>query len=155
MRQSVCNAGASNAGRSLCIQISRERCYPLPIYWYHSKGNELRYNFATDSFYMVIFTLDKLNISHISTSGLADLESVSRDAYLTMKVSTKFEVDTTIGCQIIALLLLIRYVTLWPWPCDLLTLVSGHKWRVTWSILHQVWRSYGYPFLSYKFWHHP
>jgi len=72
----------------------------------------LRYNFATDSFYMVIFTLDKLNIRHISTSGLADLESVSRDAYLTMKVSTKFEVDTTIGCQIIALLLLIRYVTL-------------------------------------------
>jgi len=61
---------------------------------------------------MVIFTLDKLNIRHISTFGLADLESVSRDAYLTMKVSTKFEVDTTIGCQIIALLLLIRYVTL-------------------------------------------
>jgi len=22
--------------RSLCIQISRERSYPLPIYWYHS-----------------------------------------------------------------------------------------------------------------------
>ena len=24
---------------------------PLPIYWYHSKGNWLRYNFAADSFY--------------------------------------------------------------------------------------------------------
>jgi len=24
----VCNAGASNAGRSLCVQISRERSYP-------------------------------------------------------------------------------------------------------------------------------
>jgi len=35
---------ASNGGRSLCIQISRERSYPLPIYWYHSKGNWLRYN---------------------------------------------------------------------------------------------------------------
>jgi len=34
MRQSVCNAGASNAGRSLCVQISRKRSYPLPIYWY-------------------------------------------------------------------------------------------------------------------------
>jgi len=33
MRRSVCNAGASNAGRSLCVQISRERSYPLPIYW--------------------------------------------------------------------------------------------------------------------------
>jgi len=28
---------------------------------------------------------------------------VSRDAYLTMKVSTKFEVDTTIRCLVIAL----------------------------------------------------
>jgi len=28
----VCNAGASNGGRSLCVQISRERSYPLPIY---------------------------------------------------------------------------------------------------------------------------
>jgi len=33
-----------------------------------------------------------------------------------MKVNTKFEVDTTIRCLVIALLLLIRYVTLWPWP---------------------------------------
>jgi len=32
-----------------------------------------------------------------------------------MKVSTKFKVDTTICCLVIALLLLIRYVTLWPW----------------------------------------
>jgi len=45
----VCNAGASNAGRSLCIQISRERSYPLPIYWYHSKGNWLPYNYDFSS----------------------------------------------------------------------------------------------------------
>jgi len=57
-------------------------------------------------------------------------------------------------CLVIALLLLIRYVTLWPW---LLTLWS---WSV---VIHggirdqplQVWRSYGYPFLSYEFWHLP
>jgi len=53
MRRSVCNAGASNAGRSLCVQISRERSYPLPIYWYHSKGNCLRYNFAAESCYII------------------------------------------------------------------------------------------------------
>jgi len=41
---------ASNGGRSLWVQISRERSYPLPIYWYHSKGNWLRYNIAADSF---------------------------------------------------------------------------------------------------------
>jgi len=28
MKRSVCNAGASNAGRSLCVQISREQSYP-------------------------------------------------------------------------------------------------------------------------------
>ena len=53
MRRSVYNAGASNAGRSLCVQISRKRSYPLTIYWYHSKGNWLRYNFAADSFYIM------------------------------------------------------------------------------------------------------
>jgi len=44
-----------------------------------------------------------------------------------MKVSTKFKVDTTICCIVIALLLLIRYMTFWCWP---LTLFSGHTWRV-------------------------
>jgi len=53
MRRSVCNAGASNAGRSVCVQISRERSYPLPIYWYHSKGDWLRYKFAAESFYIM------------------------------------------------------------------------------------------------------
>jgi len=52
MRRSVCNAVASNAGRSLCVQISRERSYPLLIYWYHSKGGGLRYNSAAESFYI-------------------------------------------------------------------------------------------------------
>ena len=36
-----------------------------------------------------------------------------------MKVSTKFKVDTTIRCLVIALFLLIRYMTLWPWPWPL------------------------------------
>ena len=53
MRRSVCNADASNGGRSLCVQISRERSYPLPIYSYHSKNNWLRYNIAAESFYIM------------------------------------------------------------------------------------------------------
>jgi len=44
MRRNVCNTGASNGGRSLCVQVSREQSYPLAIYWYHSTGNWLRYN---------------------------------------------------------------------------------------------------------------
>jgi len=46
-------AGASNAGRSLCVQISRERSFSLPIYWYHSEGNWLRYNCAAESLYIM------------------------------------------------------------------------------------------------------
>jgi len=55
MRRSVCNAGASNVGRSLCVQISlsREQSYPLTIYWYHSKGNWLRYNSDAETFYIM------------------------------------------------------------------------------------------------------
>ena len=62
----------------------------------------------------MIFALDTLNVRHISTSALVDLLTykVSHDAHLAVTVSTKFEVDTTIGCLVIALLLLIRYVTL-------------------------------------------
>jgi len=51
MRRSVCNASPSNAGRSLCVQISRERATPGNIY--NSKGNWLRYNAAADSLYIM------------------------------------------------------------------------------------------------------
>ena len=39
----------------------------------------------------------------------------------------------------------------------LLTLVSGHTVHggLRGQPLHQVWRSYGYPFLNYEFWHLP
>jgi len=53
MRRSVCNAGASMKVGPLCVQISREWSYPLPIYWYHSEGNWLCYNSAADSFYIM------------------------------------------------------------------------------------------------------
>jgi len=65
-----------------------------------------------------------------------------------MKVSTKFEVDRTIWCLLIALLHQIRYVTLWPWPLTFwpwpVVIHGGSRGQP----LHQVWRSYGYPFLS-------
>jgi len=37
-------------GRSLGGKASGGRGRPLAIYWYHSKGNWLRYNFAAYSF---------------------------------------------------------------------------------------------------------
>ena len=76
---------------------------------------------------------------YFQSSWPMNLESVSRDAYLAVKVSTKFEVDTTIHCLVIALLLLIRYMTLWPWS---VVIHGGSRGQ----LLHQVWRSDGYPF---------
>ena len=60
---------------------------------------------------------------------------MSRDAHLAMTVSTKFEVDTTIRCLVIAADTLRDLVTL---TFDVLTLVSDHTWRVTWSTPHEV-----------------
>jgi len=49
---------------------------------------------------------------YFPSSLSTDLESVSRVAHVTLKISTKFEVDSTIRCPVLALWLLIRYVTL-------------------------------------------
>jgi len=89
------------------------------------------------------------------SSWPTDLESVARDAHLAVTVSTKFEVDTTIRCLVIALLLLIRYVILWPWPLTFWLWSVVIQGRSHGQPLHHVWRSYGYPFLSYEFWHLP
>jgi len=60
-----------------------------------------------------------------------DLETVqSSRSPLTVKISTKLEVDTTIRCLIIALLLLIHYMTLWPWS------VAFRPWSV---VIHDGW----------------
>jgi len=153
--------------QSLCVQISRERSYSLPIYWCHSKCNWLCYNFAADSFYvMLIFALDKLNIRHISTSGLLTYWSRKCVTWCVPHDESFHEVwswcdhplpsYSIIACDTLRDLMTLTF--------DLLTLVSGHTWRVTWSIhppslkilrLSVLWRSYGYPFLSYKFWHLP
>jgi len=79
---------------------------------------------------LMIFTeAESLPYFYFRSSWPTDLESVSRVSLLA--ISTKFEAHTTIHGLVIAFLLLIRYMTLWPWP---LTLVSGHTWWITWSI---------------------
>jgi len=72
---------------------------------------------------------------YFRSSWPTDLESVSRDAHLAVTVSTKFEVNTTNDHRlprysVIAADMLRDLVTL---TFDLLTLVSGHTWRVTWT----------------------
>jgi len=67
---------------------------------------------------------------------------VSRDAHLAVTVSTKFEVDTTIRCLVMVLLLVIHYMTLWSWPLTFwlwsVVIHGGSRGQP----LHQVWRSY-------------
>jgi len=57
MRRSVCNASASNAGRSLCVQISRERSYPQPIL-IPLERQLIALQFATDIFTQWNFAAD-------------------------------------------------------------------------------------------------
>ena len=77
MRRSVCNAGASNAGCSPCVHISRERSYPLPIYWYHSKGNWLRYDFAADSFWATVCkTVRPMLLVHCPVCPVCDVRAL-------------------------------------------------------------------------------
>ena len=136
MRWNVCNAGASNWGRSLSCRYQGNRATPCQ-YWYHSKGNWLRYNFAANSFYiMLIFALDKLNIRHISTSGLVDLLPWKCVTWCAPRGDSFHQVwrwyDHPLpSYSVIAADTLRDLVTL---TFDLLTLVSGHTWRVTWSI---------------------
>ena len=65
---------------------------------------------------------------------------MSRDARLAVTVSTKFEVDTTIRCLVIRVIAADTLRDLVTLTFDLLILVSGHTWRVTWSTppVHQV-----------------
>ena len=50
-----------------------------------------------------------------------------------MKVSTKFEVDTTIRCLCYDVIAAQKLRDLAILTFDLLTLVGGHTWRVMWS----------------------
>jgi len=55
LQGNICqNSLPSGGGRSLGAKISGENgSSSLPIYWHHSKGSWLRYNFAIDSFYIM------------------------------------------------------------------------------------------------------
>jgi len=60
-----------------------------------------------------------------------DLESMPRVEPPTLIISAKFEVDTNIHRRVTAMLVRIRYVTLWPWP-------KGQHWTFNieqWSIM--------------------
>jgi len=48
--EAVCYAGAFNGVGPFAFRYQGNGATPFSIYWYHSKGNWLRYNFAADSF---------------------------------------------------------------------------------------------------------
>ena len=63
-----------------------------------------------------------------------DLESIQHASTPTLIISTKFEVDMTIHCRVIAFLSDTSR-DLMTLTCDLLTLNSCRTWRVTWPTL--------------------
>ena len=92
---------------------------------------------ATGRRFPLIFAIYMLNVRHISTSGFCptDLESTPHASTPTSIIPTKFEVDMTIHCRVIAFLSADTsrdFVTL---TVDLLTLNSCCAWRVTWPTL--------------------
>ena len=85
--------------------------------------------------FLLTFALDKLNVRHISTSGLVDLLTqkvchVMRTSRWQFPPSLKLIWHPLPSYSVIATDTLRDLVTL---TFDLLTLVSGHTWRVTWS----------------------
>jgi len=95
------------------------------------------------------FALDKLNVRHISTSGLVDLLTLKVGHVLRSlphdgsfhHIRSRYNYPLS-SYSVIAVDTLRDLVTL---IFDILTLVSGHTWRVTWSTAPR----------SYEIWHPP
>jgi len=98
--------------------------------------------------FQLIFSSDKIKstIFLLPVYLTYYLEGVPLEQTPTMIISTRFEADMIICCWVTALLVPIRYVTLWPWPWTVV--IHGGSCG---QPHHQVWRSYAYPFLSYDY----
>jgi len=79
-----------------------------------------------------------------------DLERIPHASTPTSIVPTKFEVDMTIHCRVIAFLSADTSRDLVTLISDFLTLNSCNVWRVTWPTWPQVRRPHAYPFLIYE-----
>ena len=80
-----------------------------------------------------------------------DLKSIPHASIPTAIIPTRFEVDITINCRVIAFLCADTSRDLVTLTFDLLTLNRCHTWRVTWPTLPPSMKTpYAYPFLSYE-----
>jgi len=70
---------------------------------------------------------------------------LSVQVYRTSIISTRYEVDMTIHFRVIAFCLLIRHVTLWPWPLNFSPLTVAVHGGSRDQHCHYVWRLYAYP----------
>jgi len=84
---------------------------------------------------------ESLSYFYFQFVWLTDLESIPHASTATAIISTKFEVDRTIHCRVLAFLLLIRYVTLTFWPWTVVIHGVSHD-----QPCHKVGRSYAYEF---------
>ena len=110
-------------------------------------------NFGNLTTFYVNFCIFILRMSAIFLLPVClstDLESIPYATIPNSVISTKFEVDMTIHCRIIAFLTADTSLTLWPW------LLNFGPWAVAVhggsrdQPCYWVWRPYAYPFLSYE-----
>ena len=66
-----------------------------------------------------------------------DLESIPQSSTPTSTIPTRFDVDMTIHCRVIAFLSADTPRDLVTLTFDILTLNRCHTWRITWAILQQ------------------
>jgi len=78
----------------------------------------------SDDVFRYFFTVQIKNVPY-SVPGLFDREHVSHAVLLSGMICTKFEFGRPLHSRLTTFLLLIRYVTLWPWP---LTWTSVMYW---------------------------
>jgi len=107
---------------SRCKFIHR-RSIPRPKFPYRVRN--FFGDLTTCSIAFCILYAESLSYFYFRFVRPTDLESTLHASTRTVIIS-KFEVDMTIHCRDIAFLLLIRYMTLWPFDLEQLSYMAGH-----------------------------
>jgi len=120
-------------------------------FWHHSSIPQPQFPYSVRNFgdyFFLHFMCWKSAIYLLPVCVTYWPRSVLHTLTPTVIISTNFEVDMII--QVIVFLLVIHYMTLWPW------LLTFWPWMVHGGShcqpVHRVWRSYAYSFLSYDSW---
>ena len=117
------------------------------FYWfctYHKRFSSV--NLASAA-WVIMKTRKRGNCECIATWRPPDVAPVS--IHFNYDAHAKFKVAQAIHCRLIAFLLLIRYVMLWPWPLTPWPWTFVVDWVSSGETLYQIWAKSNNPRLSY------